>query len=418
MEKRKNQTEIEGKFYYGYIIVIIGFLITTVMMGAIYSYGVFFEPLRNNFGWTSAQTSGAYSLFMVMHGLFYMVTGRLNDKFGPRVVMTGCGLLLGIGYLMLSHIKTIWQLYLIYGLIIAFGMSGGYVPLVSTVSKWFVKRRSLMTGICVAGIGAGTMIMPPIANWLISSYSWRISFNVIGIMSLVIIVLLSQFLKSSPSEMEVTANENCIQEANSNFVVKNISLQQAIHTLQFWLFCTVYFFFGFYTQIIMIHIVTYVKILEPKLTNPAIVMTIIGALNIIGRVLIGASGDRLGNKVVAIICFILMSVAAFLLLVFKEIWIIYFIVAIFGFAYGGLIALQSPLIADSFGLISHGSIFGVITFAMTIGGGLGPYFAGYMFDTTKSYNIPFLALVVISVVNIGLILFLRSGVHPCICGDD
>lgn len=409
MGKRKNQADIEGRFYYGYIVVAISFLIITIMGGAMYSYGVFYEPLRNDFGWTSAQTSGAYSLYMIMHGLFYIVTGRLNDRFGPRVVMTGCGLLFGVGYLMLSQINTIWQLYLIYGLIIAVGMSGSFVPLVSTVSRWFVKRRSLMTGICVAGVGVGTMVIPPIANWLISNHSWRASFKVIGIISLVFILITSQFLRSSPDENERSTNNNeKIKNADTNSQGKDFSLYQAIHTIQFWLLCAIFFCFGFYIQTIMVHIVTYAKNYEILLTNPAFIMTIIGALSITGRVLIGASGDRIGNKIVAIICFALMFIAACLLMLFKGAWTLYFFGVIFGFAYGGLAAIQSPLIADLFGLISHGSIFGIITFVITMGGGIGPSFAGYIFDITNSYHIPFLILTFISAINLGLIFLLGS----------
>jgi MFS family permease len=410
MEKRKNQAGIEGKIYYGYIVVAISFFIITIMTGTIYSYGVFFEPLRDDFGWTNAQTSGAYSLYMIIHGLFYIVTGRINDRFGPKIIMTVCGLFLGVGYLLMSQVNNIWQLYLNYGLIIALGMSGGYVPLVSTVSRWFVKKRSMMTGICVAGVGAGTMVIPPIANWLISNYNWRTSFIVIGVVSLSFIVLGSQFLKSNPAEIGIRIEGKVDETINTN---KNpqgsgFTIYQSIHTIQFWLLFLIFFCFGFYIQTIMVHIVTYAKNYEQILTNPAFIMTIIGALSIIGRVLIGVSGDKIGNKLAAVICFALMFVAAILLVILKKAWIFYIFGAIFGFAYGGLVSLQSPLIADLFGLSSHGSIFGIITFAITIGGGVGPAFAGYMLDLTNSYRIPFLSLTIISAINFGLIFLLKA----------
>jgi MFS family permease len=408
--KKKDQSDIEGRFYYGYLVVTVSFLIITIMTGIMYSYGVFFDPMKSDFGWTNAQTSGAYSLYMVFHGLLYIVTGRLNDRFGPRLIMTVSGILLGIGYLLMSQISIIWQLYLIYGIIIAFGMSGGYVPLVSTVSRWFVKRRSLMTGICVAGIGAGTMVMPPFATWLISNYNWRTSFIVIGIISLLFIVPGSQFLKSNPTEIRIATKEDIdgIKKSNINSQGKGLTLCQAIHTIQFWLLFLIFFCFGFYIQTIMVHIVIYAKNYEPLLTNPAFIMTIIGALSIIGRILIGASGDKIGNKMAAFICFALMFIAAFLLMLSKGIWMFYIFGAIFGFSYGGLVSVQSPLIADLFGLVSHGTIFGIITFAITIGGGIGPLFAGYMLDLTNSYHIPIISLTIISGINFCLIFLLKS----------
>jgi MFS family permease len=407
MEKGRDQTESDVRIYYGHIIVAISFFIIAIMWGGIYCYGVFFEPLRSDFGWTNAQTSGAYSLYMILHGVCYVITGKLNDQFGSRIVMTACGILLGIGYLLMSRIASLWQLYLIYGLIIAMGMSGGFVPLISTVAKWFVTKRSLMTGIGASGVGVGTMIMPPIANWLISSYGWRASFFVIGIISLFLIVLLSQFLKRNPAESAERINEkDRMKERSMNLPVGKFTLNQAIHTSQFWMVFIMFLGFGFYVQTIMIHIVIYAKNLEPLLANPAFILTIIGALSITGRVLMGASGDRIGNRAVAVIGFSLMVFGACLLMVFK-IWTLYLFGAIFGFAYGGLVAIQSPLIADLFGLRSHGSILGIIVFAVTIGGSIGPSFAGYMLDLTNSYYTPFLVLTIISGISLALILLLR-----------
>jgi len=156
---------MKPKFFYGYVVVALAFLIMAIMGGTIYTFGIFFKPLAGDFGWSSAATSGAFSLQMVIHGLFYIVTGRLNDRFGPRLVVSACCLLLGAGYLLMSQISDIWQLYLFYGVVIGIGMSGAFVPLGSTVARWFVKRKGAMIGIAVAGISVGTMIMPPVASW-------------------------------------------------------------------------------------------------------------------------------------------------------------------------------------------------------------------------------------------------------------
>ena len=130
--------------FYGYMIVLAGFLISAVIWGAAYSFGVFLKPLAADFGWTRAVTSGAYAMSMFALGLLVMVTGRLNDRFGPRIVMTGCGLFLGLGYILISQITTLWQMYLFYVVLVGVGMSGGFVPLASSVARWFVKRRGLL----------------------------------------------------------------------------------------------------------------------------------------------------------------------------------------------------------------------------------------------------------------------------------
>jgi len=180
----------KSKLFYGYIIVAAGFLIMTVMWGTYYSFGIFFEPVLKEFGWTRAATAGAFSLSLVLTGFFAIVMGRLNDRFGPRKVITACALLLGAGYILMSQISALWELYLFYGLILGIGLGGAFVPVASTISRWFIRRRSLMTGITASGIGVGTFLMPPIANWLISSYGWRTSYIIIGAAAVVLIIIV------------------------------------------------------------------------------------------------------------------------------------------------------------------------------------------------------------------------------------
>ncbi len=137
----------KSKFFYGYIVAITAFFIMVLIWGTYYSFGIFFKPVSTEFGWTRAMTSGAFSLSMIMYGLLGIVMGGLNDRLGPRLVMTFCGFFLGLGYLLMSQTNTIWQLYLFYGGIIGIGMGGSWVPLTSTIARWFVKRRSMVTGI-------------------------------------------------------------------------------------------------------------------------------------------------------------------------------------------------------------------------------------------------------------------------------
>ena len=173
MNKYESLPSIRSKkpgFFYGYVIVAAAFSIVIIAHGAQYTFGIFFKPILTEFGWTSAATSGAFSLYLVLWGLLSIFVGRLNDSFGPRIVMTASGFFLGLGYLLMSQVSVLWQLYLFYGVIIAIGMSGAWVPLISTVPKWFVKRRGLMTGIVTSGSGIGTILLSLAASRLISVY--------------------------------------------------------------------------------------------------------------------------------------------------------------------------------------------------------------------------------------------------------
>ncbi len=125
----------QSSFFYGYVVVIAAFAIMLVMWGAYYSFGVFFKPLLAEFGWTRAMTSGAFSLSLVLTGSFNVLTGKLTDRIGPRLVVTISGVFLALGYLLLSQTSTLWQFYLYYGIIVSLGMSSGIVPLQSTIAR-------------------------------------------------------------------------------------------------------------------------------------------------------------------------------------------------------------------------------------------------------------------------------------------
>ncbi|MDP2917649.1 MAG: MFS transporter [Dehalococcoidia bacterium] len=165
-------TKKSGLFY-GYVIVVASFFIMIATYGTYFAFGVFFNPVLAEFGWTRVMTSGAFSLSMVVHGVLGIGSGVLTDKLGPKIVIAVSGLVLGLGYLLMSQVGNIWQLYLFYGVIVGIGMSAAWVSILSTVARWFVTRRNMVTGIVLTGTGVGALIAPPIASRLISAYDWH-----------------------------------------------------------------------------------------------------------------------------------------------------------------------------------------------------------------------------------------------------
>jgi len=379
-----------------------------LMFGAFYSFGIFFKPLATEFGWSSAVISGAFSVKMFLGGLFSIVMGKLNDRCGPRLVLTISGLLLGLGYLLMSQLSALWQLYLFYGVLIGIGMSGGYVPLISTTARWFIKRRGLMTGILVSGVGAGTLVMPPIANWLITNYGWRNSYLVIGMVTLAIIVLAAQFLRGYPAQMGQTPyGEAEVKGKDLSLTAKGFSLQEAIRTRQFWTFGVVMACFAYCVQAIMVHVAPHAQELGASPTIAASILAIIGGGSIVGRIVLGSTGDRVGNRLTAIFCFVSLSATLFWLSTTTRVWPLYTFAIIYSLGYGGFVALQSPMVAELFGLGSHGVIMGSIAFGSTIGGAVGPVLSGYLFDVTSSYSQAFLLCAILAVIGLILVWLLR-----------
>ncbi len=232
----------QPRFYYGWIVVLAAFLIMIIAGGAQYSFGVFLKPILNEFGWSRAATAGAYSLNMALMGASGILAGRMNDKFGPRLVLTVCGIMVGAGYLLMSHVSAIWQIYVFFGVMISIGMSCTTVPLMSTVARWFVKRRGLASGMVASGVGVGITVAPPLANLLITTTSWQKSYTVIGAIALVTIVVLAQFLKRDPgqsSQSTLPANAAPISQ------VHGLSIREALRTAPFWIICAMSLFFVF-----------------------------------------------------------------------------------------------------------------------------------------------------------------------------
>ncbi len=383
-------------------MVAAAFLIMVLMLGVLNTFGVFFKPMLTDLGWTRAVTSGAFSVSWIIQGLLAIAVGRLNDRLGPRIVISVCGCILGLGFLLMSQTSALWQLYLFYGVIIGTGMSGSFVPLTSTVARWFVKRRGVMTGIVVAGSGAGGLIAPPLANWLISIYDWRMSYIILGGIALVAVILVAQFLRRDPAQMGLTPYGESKEETELNGGTKAFSLREAASVRQFWLVVGTYICLGFAMFTIFVHIVPHATDLGFSAATAASILAAAGGAGVIGRLLLGGVADRIGNKRVFIIGFVLMAASLFWLITARETWMLYLLAAVFGFATGGCAVSSSPLVAELFGLRSHGLILGVINLGYCIGAAAGPFLAGYVFDVTGSYNVAFLVCAVASVL--GLIL--------------
>jgi len=123
------------RFFYGHVIVIASFVIQLICIGAMFTYGVFFKHLVAEFGWSRATISGASSLTFLFLGLMGVFAGRLNDRFGPKIVMAASGVFLGVGYLLMSQLQSPWQIYFFYGVIIGTGMSTHDIVTLSTIAR-------------------------------------------------------------------------------------------------------------------------------------------------------------------------------------------------------------------------------------------------------------------------------------------
>jgi MFS family permease len=390
----------ERRLFYGYVIAAAAFLLMAVSSGAIFSFSVFFASLQAEFGWTRAVTSSAFSLNMFVQGMLGIAVGRLNDRFGPRIILTLGGLVLGTGFVLVSRVDALWQLYLLYGVVIGIGVSGGPVPLMSTVARWFRARRGLMTGIVMAGFGLGTMTVPPLADWLIRTLSWRSSFVAVGVLLLVVMPLAAQLLRRDPAVkgLQPLGGHDVLDGTRAPAVARGLQFSEAARTRQLWLLVAAFGAFGFSVQSIMVHVVIHATGLGLPPEAAARIMTAIGALGIVGRVSVGALADRHGAKRLLVSQYALLAISLFLFAIARDPWSIYGCAFAFGFAFGGIVPLNSHIVAELFGLRAHGAVLGATGLSIGIGGSLGPVFTGYCYDVLASYTVPFITCGVVSAV--------------------
>ncbi|MBM2824681.1 MAG: hypothetical protein HW402_345 [Dehalococcoidales bacterium] len=401
-EDRKN------RFFYGYVIVATALLLNLLLASVHFTFGIFFKPVSIEFGWTRAATSGAFTFYNIFLGALFIITGRINDRFGPRLLLTASGLLLGLGYVLMSSINAIWQLYLFYGVIVAAGMSGGFVPLLSTLARWFVKRRGLMTGLVLAGGGIGQSVSPLVTSWLIATFSWRTAYIIIGITVFVLITLLAQLLRRDPSQVgQIPYGTKEATGEGKTWEHGGLSLRQAMSTKRFWQYCLATICAQFGIGVMVVHSVPHAIGLGMSPTSAASVMTTMAGVGIAARLILGVVSDKIGGKRILVAMCLLMSIALLGLASTRTVWSLYLLAAVFGFGFGGFVAVMSPLVAQLFGLTAHGAIFGVSIFGGSLAAGIGPLVAGAIFDATNSYSLAFLVAGVLGLGAFTLALFLR-----------
>lgn len=385
-DSRSYMSKVKNPVYYGWVIVLASFSIAVVVWGAFWSFGVFFDPVLTEFGWTKAMTSGAMSVCALLMGLLGIPMGTLTDKYGPRLVMVMGGFFLGAGYILISSIRDLWHLYLFYGILVAIGMAAAYIPLVSTAARWFTRKRGMATGIIVSGIGMGTLFMAPFARWLIASYGWRTSYLVVGSLVLAVTIPSACFLRRDPDQMGLLPYGAELGETGPGAAgTGGLSLKDALRTWQFFSLSCIAFLFIFCEFSVMVHISSHIARLGVGLKTGANVLALIGGVGIVGRAAMGSFADKVGNRVAMVTGLALLFLTLIWFQRALDVWALYLFGAAFGFGYGGLFTLLPLMSADLFGLQYHGFILGVILTIGTIGGAFGSVITGKLFDTTGSY---------------------------------
>jgi MFS family permease len=400
---------LRKRYFYGYNIVAAGFTIQAVSIGAMFAYGVFFKEFQIEFGWSRATISGASSLAFLIMGAAGILAGRLNDRMGPRVLLVVSGSSLGLGYLLMFRLQAPWQLYVLYGVLAGIGFSTHDVITLSTVARWFVRRRGMMSGIVKVGTGSGQLLVPLIATGLIAVFGWRNSCLFIGAVTLVALVAVAQVMRRDPQGLGLLP-DGVSQEHRDAAIgseERKVPLEAAVRTRQFWIICVAEFAIFFCLLTIIVHIVPHASDLGLPPASAAGVLSTIGGVSMLSRIVMGAANDRIGGKRSLIICFVVLLCGLIWLQVAREAWMLFSFAVIYGLAHGGFFTVMSPTVAELFGTGSHGLLFGIVLFCGTLGGAFGPLMAGHAFDVTGNYRLVFFVLTALAVIGFVLVTLLQ-----------
>jgi MFS family permease len=400
----------DTKIFYGWVMVAAASIILSLQWGCIDTYGIFLTELCGDLDWTRTAVSGAYSLFAIVSCLVGVIAGRLNDRYGPRLILMISIIVMGVGYALMSTLDALWQLYIFYGVIVAIGASFGWVPAISTVSRWFTRKRGAALGATEAGIGIGSFIMPPLAQFLIIKFGWRASYSVLAGLLFIIGLPVTRLMRLNPSEKGLYPDgikETTESKRNSNLIsdTADFTLRQAIRTKEFWLLFALYTIaalpFG-----ILIHLKAYMISFGISEMTAATTIGISSGAFAVGALVISKLSDRIGRKVPLFISLLALAVMMLWLMKAREPWEFYLFSIISGFGWGGTV-LFPAIIADWFGMKSHGSIYGVIDIGWGFGGGIAPLLAGYIFDTTGDYELAIVMAAISLFLAMGLSLVIK-----------
>jgi len=392
--------KLKHRLFYGWVVVATFFIVGTMLWGIRFSFGVFFKSIEVEFNLTRAITSGIFSVYMVFGGVFTILGGWALDRYGPRIIILSMGLFTGFSLLLTSQTNSLWQLFITYSLLLAIGTSSTYVVIMSTVSRWFDKKRGLALGVASSGSGLGPLVMAPFATFLIAKFDWYMAYLILGLIAWVIILPLSRLLRRDPYEIgalpdgekDVPGDKDLPKPKveENGLQPTDLSLQQAVRTKSFGLLIFAFLLVASNLFLVFTHLVPYVTDIGFSAAEGATVLSLMGGTIIVGRVLLGTISDKIGRKLTCIICALFQAGAVAWLIWSQQLWMFYLFALVFGLAYGGMGPSMAALIGDAFGLGKMGAILGVLDVGFGLGAAIGPFIGGLIFDVSKSYSVAFL----------------------------
>jgi MFS family permease len=383
---------------YGWVIVAVLAVTMTIASGARFLFGVVLKPVSEQFGWDRAQLTGAVMASMIVISICQPLVGILVDRIGPKKVLVAGLLLLGLALIPLSMVTQLWQVYLVYGLVMPLGLAAAS-PVLSTaiVGRWFQEKRGLAMSIATSGSAFGQLLIVPIAAWIMILSDWEMTYRIQAIAILAFSVPLSAILlRDNPAAATVRA------QADQD----GMTLREAISNPAFWILGFGFIVCGWTMAFPNTHFLAYADDMGMSVLHAANAISVTAIFSILGSVLLGMAADRYARAHVLALTYALRGVAFLLLMLLPGGNLIYLYGLVLGISWTATTPLTAAIAADRYGPRHLGLIFGSLFTFMNIGFGVGSFLDGVIFENFGGYNGALAINVILGVIGAGLVLLL------------
>jgi MFS family permease len=386
---------------YGWVVVACAFTLMFVGFGTAYSFAAFFKAFQAEFGASRAHVSLVFSLCALLWFSFGVPGGLLADRFGPRGVCLAGVLCIAAGLAAAAYADSLAVLYVGYSIGIGVGIGLSYVPSVAAVQHWFVQHRVLAGGIAVSGIGAGNLLLPPLAAWWIDLWGWRGAY--LGLMALALLAAVPAAL--------LLGGRAAQRASAAGGVLPGMSLRAALRSRLFWLMYGVAMLIcvGFFVP--MVHLAPYAQDVGLSEAQGVSLVSLLGLGSLLGRFAMGSVADRLGHANSLVMVGAGLGLLFLLWWVATSFWLLAVFAVCFGTLYGGYVALAPALCMDLFGPRSLSAVLGFLYTAAGLATLIGPTLAGASFDAFGSYDASILGCAALCFAGAGLAAAMRRLFH-------
>lgn len=404
-------------FFYGWVVVGIAFVTMAIGVTSRTAYSLFMPPLIDEFGWDRGLTAGAFSFGFLFSAVLGPITGRLMDRYGPRVVIEIGVAIMGSGLLLAPFIHTPWQLYATLGVMVGGGSNlMSYTAQSLYLPNWFARKRGLAISVAFAGAGVGAIALLPLLQTVIEGEGWRAACWLLGILALVVLGPLNLMVWRRPADLGLLPDgdrdggqgsaRRGLHIVDEAWAAVDWTVSRALRTGRFWWLALAYFCGLFAWYPVQVHQTKYLQEVGFSPLLAAWALGMVAVVGIPGQISFGALSDRIGREWVwSIGCvgFIVCYVCLIFLEHAPSPTLLYLMVFSQGFLGYALTSVMGPVVAEIFEGRHYGSIFGVLTVILTSGGAAGPWAAGLIHDLTGSYYWAFVLTIGCCFVSIGAI---------------